>query len=128
MLDKNIKNKDLIINEIVHMRVVRSLATKTIIDILVKRYNVSERTAYNYLNWAKDKIKEIYLVKNETALEEAVARLEEQMEALKASGDRKLYLQYAAELHKLVGLHRERLDITSGGEGIIIKIVKPDNE
>jgi hypothetical protein len=61
-------------------------------------------------------------------LEESVAELQRMKLEAENSGDAALSLNIQKEIHKIVGLHMDRIDVTSGGNTIesisVIKLVE----
>lgn len=108
-------DRDILVDQIANMRI-KGAATKTILDFLQTQIGYKQAESYEILRDAQNKIKEMYQDANNTAFEEAIARLERLSES---SNDKKLKLEIEKELSKLKGLYRpQKVDITSDGKAI----------
>jgi hypothetical protein len=122
-------NKKDIVAEIIEMRLGQSCSTRTIINYLTQSIGMSKPTAYEYLKWAREEIKEQYDLLNPSAIEEAIGQYEEAIEIARLNKNWKLWNELRRELNKIMGLNApQKVDITSGGLPIINIITKNDNE
>jgi hypothetical protein len=85
-------------------------------------YQYSERTAFRYLQYLREYIKDNTNLDKSELMAAHVNQLEEVALGLKDTNP-KLYLAYQQEINKLVGLYEaQKVDITSGGEQIVINL------
>lgn len=106
-------DRDILVDQIANMRI-KGAATKTILDFLQTEIGYKQAESYEILRDAQNKIKDMYQDANNTAFEEAIARLERLSES---SSDKKLKLEIEKELSKLKGLYKpQRVDVTTDGK------------
>jgi hypothetical protein len=119
--------KEDIIKELVNLRTVKGLSTKSIVEDFLKG-KLGYKTAYAYelMREARDKIIEIYQTENKNSINEAVGQLEELYEILLRQKNYREVLKVRQELNKLLGLYSpDKIDLTSGGEKITeIKLIQ----
>jgi hypothetical protein len=88
-----------------------------------EEFGVSTRTADKYWTEAKTRLKEKYQSEVDTILEEHLTRMYDLLRRCRTSGNRRVEREVLSDLSKIYGLESvKKLDITSGGEPINIKI------
>jgi hypothetical protein len=129
---KSIYNKEDLIAAVIKMRLEEMASVKTIIDFLTEKIGMSKTTAYQYLNWAREEIKDQYDLMNPSKIEEAIGQYEEALERARMSKDWRLWNDLKKELNKIQGVYaKERIDITTNDTSInevVIKIITDKND
>lgn len=115
-----------VIEEIIDLRVKKGYSSTSIVKYLKYTYDINQSRAYELIREARELLGEIYLKVNETALEESIMLLENMREQEIRNTNNKLALEIQKELNKINQLYIKKIDITSGGEKIIININKQD--
>lgn len=119
-----------IINAIIKMRIEEMATTKTIIDFLMNDLHYGQTYAYELVKDSREKIKKLYDTNNIAVLEEALAHLEEMLEAAKREKNRKMQLEVRKEINKLLGLYAAEKVEVSGQvqiQTIKLKEIKKDD-
>jgi hypothetical protein len=131
---KSIYQKEDIIAGVIKMRLEEMASVKTIIDFLTNTIGMSKTTAYEYLKWAREEIRDQYDLMNPSKIEEAIGQYEEALERARALKDWRLWNDLKKELNKIQGVYAKTgIDVTSNGKDItpseiIIKIIEKDKE
>lgn len=117
-------DKDTAIQMIIDLRYKQGFSSPELVRYLMDTYKINISRSYELINEAKEKLGEMYSLINNKSLEEAIIILENmRQDAIKLKNG-KLALEVQKELNKVNQLHIKKLDITSGGEKIIININK----
>jgi hypothetical protein len=117
-------DKDTAIQTIIDLRYKQGYSSPELVRYLMDTYNINISRSYELINEAKEKLGEMYSLINNKSLEEAIIILENMRQDAIKSKNGKLALEVQKELNKVNQLHIKKLDITSGGEKIIININK----
>lgn len=116
----------LVIEEIVDLRINKGYSSTSLVKHLKEKYDINQTRAYELIKEAREKMGEIYAKVNESALEESIILLEQMRQKEIGLGNNKLALEIQKELNKINQLYIQKLDITSGGEKIVINITTDD--
>jgi IS30 family transposase len=123
--------KDDLIAAVIKMRLEEMSSVKTIIDFLMSDdIGMSKTTAYQYLAWAREEIKDQYDLMNPSKIEEAIGQYEEALERARQIKDWRLWNDLKKEMNKIQGVYaKQTMDITSNNKDftpneIIIKIIE----
>lgn len=116
----------LVIEEIVDLRINKGYSSTSLVKHLKEKYDINQTRAYELIKEAREKMGEIYAKVNENALEESIILLEQMRQREIGQGNNKLALEIQKELNKINQLYIQKLDITSGGEKIVINIRKEE--
>jgi IS30 family transposase len=126
--------KDDLIAAVIKMRLEEMSSVKTIIDFLMSDdIGMSKTTAYQYLAWAREEIKDQYDLMNPSKIEEAIGQYEEALERARQIKDWRLWNDLKKEMNKIQGVYaKQTMDITSNNKDftpneIIIKIIENGN-
>jgi hypothetical protein len=119
-------DKDTAIQMIIDLRYKQGYSSPELVRYLMDTYKINISRSYELINEAKEKLGEMYSLINNKSLEEAIIILENMRQDAIKSKNGKLALEVQKELNKVNQLHIKKLDITSGGEKIIININKQD--
>lgn len=114
---QNLK-KDVIINEVVELRIKRGFSSVSIVEYLEDKWGIKKSQAYNYIKAARLKMGEIFKQVNYEPLKDSVMLMENMLQKAIGSGDNKLALDILKEMNKVNQLYVEKLDVTSGGDKI----------
>lgn len=124
-------NKDIIIAEVIDMRIKRGFSSNNIVAYLIETHNIKKSQAYNYIKMAREEMGEIYNEINKDALKDSILLMENMLEKALGAGENKLALDIIKELNKVNQLYIEKIDVTSGGDkikNITFEIVNKSNE
>lgn len=115
-----------VIEEIIELRIKKGYSSSSLVKYLKETHDISSTRAYELIKEARELLGEIYAKVNENALEESIILLEEMRQKELGIGNTKLALEIQKELNKVNQLYIQKLDITSGGEKIIINVRKEE--
>ena len=119
-------DREYLVSQIAMMRI-EGCSTHFILEFLKNEIKMSQSTAYEILKQAQDYIMKMTGDDLKTAYSEAINQIEKKMDGMK---DKKLWLQYRAELNKLRGLYAAQ-KVEHSGEvkftGIDIQIITDKN-
>lgn len=118
----------LVIEEIVDLRINKGYSSTSLVKHLKEKYDINQTRAYELIKGAREKMGEIYAKVNENALEESIILLEQMRQKEIGLGNNKLALEIQKELNKINQLYIQKLDITSGGEKIVINITRDNGD
>lgn len=111
-----------IVLELVELRVAKGYSNPSLLKYLREEYGLHTTRSYELINLARAMIGEMYANTNSKVLEDAITSMEKMKEDALQKGDRKLALEVQKEINKVNQLYIQKLDITSGGDKIIINI------
>lgn len=111
-------NRDIIIAEVIEMRIKRGYSSNNIVAYLMETHNIKKSQAYNYIKYARQEMGEIYNQINKEALKDSILLMENMLQKALGTGENKLALDILKELNKVNQLYVEKVDITSGGDKI----------
>lgn len=117
-------DKDTAIQMIIDLRYKQGYSSPELVKFLMDTYKINISRSYELITEAKEKLGEMYSLINNKSLEEAIMILENMRQDAIKNKNGKLALEVQKELNKVNQLHIKKLDITSGGEKIIININK----
>jgi len=117
-------DKDTAIQMIIDLRYKQGYSSPELVKFLIDTYKINISRSYELITEAKEKLGEMYSLINNKSLEEAIMILENMRQDAIKNKNGKLALEVQKELNKVNQLHIKKLDITSGGEKIIININK----
>ena len=117
-------DKDTAIQKIIDLRYKDGYSSPELVKYLMDTYKINISRSYELITEAKEKLGEMYSLINNKSLEEAIMILENMRQDAIKNKNGKLALEVQKELNKVNQLHIKKLDITSGGEKIIININK----
>jgi hypothetical protein len=92
-----------------------------------KLYGVSERTADTVHAQCKKILKERFLQKQEEIISEQSSRYFDLLERARADGNKRVERETLWDLSRIMGLDQRKIDITSNGEKLDIKINLSNN-
>jgi hypothetical protein len=87
-----------------------------------KMYNVSVRTAQKVWVACKDILKERSALKHEEIISNQMNRYMDLLERARLDGNKRVERETLWDMSRIMGLDQRKVDITSGGEAISIKI------
>jgi hypothetical protein len=87
-----------------------------------KIYNVSTRTAQKVWVACKDILKERSALKHEEIISNQMNRYMDLLERARLDGNKRVERETLWDMSRIMGLDQRKVDITSGGEAISIKI------
>ena len=127
--------KEDIIAAVIKMRLEEMASVKTIIDFLMSdNIGMSKTTAYQYLAWAREEIKDQYDLMNPSKIEEAIGQYETALESARQRKDWRLWNELKREMNKIQGVYaKQTLDVTSNGRDlipteVIVKIIESNDK
>lgn len=91
-----------------------------------KKWGITERAAEAVWKDAKDRLKARFEEKTEEIIAEQLSRYFDLLQRAREDGNKRVERETLADINKLYGLEQRKIDITSGGEPISIKISLTD--
>lgn len=87
-----------------------------------KKWGITERAAENIWKDCKDRIKARFDEQAEEIISEQLSRYFDLLQRARADRNKRVERETLADINKLYGLEQRKIDITSNGEPITIKI------
>ncbi|CAB5214038.1 hypothetical protein UFOVP185_5 [uncultured Caudovirales phage] len=110
------------VNEALEMILYQKLAHKEFRSIYAKTYNVSEKTADLVWKRCKEILKERYEQKNEEIISEQLSRYQDLLNRAREDGNKRVERETLWDMSRIMGLDQRKLDITSDGMPLDIRI------
>lgn len=102
--------KDDIIRKIIDMRLIEGKSTRSILKYLEDDLGYGHTQKYQYLKWARERIKEEFDATSPEAINEAIGQYEEVMEKVLSEGEYTVWNNMARELNKMKGLYIDKVE------------------
>jgi hypothetical protein len=113
-----------IILEIINLRVKKGYSINSLLKHLMSTYDYSQARGYQLIAAAREEMGKAFEKYYDNRLKDSVMQLEAMLQTSLEEKNLRQGLEILKEINKVSQLYQEKLDITSGGEPITIKIIK----
>lgn len=111
-----------VMNRVFHMMLYEHLSYKEFASKGAKEFGITERQAERLWKEARTRMKERFQQTQDEILETHLTQMYDLLERCKIDGNKRTEREVLADLAKVYGIEKRKIDVTSGGQPISINI------